>query len=502
MNEHPFTDAGNAMRFAEAHKGRLLYCYSAKAWLAWMGTHWTEDPAIPIKLAKETARALYEAAASAPTVEQRTALAKWAIASESERRLSAMVHLAECELEVKAEALDTDPWLLNVQNGTIDLRTGRLLPHAREPFITKVLPIAYHPDAACPRWMAFLTRIFGGQLELVGFVQRAFGYSLTGDTREDCFFLLWGAGRNGKSTLVETILGLLGPYAQPLDVDTLLTKKPDMVALNDLYTVKGARFVATVEPDMGRHLAESRVKRLTGRDTIKAKKLYADLLAYRPSFKLFLATNHKPIIRGTDHAIWSRIRLLPFTVTIAEAEQDKTLPDALRAEWPGVLRWAVEGCLAWQREGLGLPEQVRKATHTYRAEMDELGKFLQDKCVVENGATVPAGELYQAYEGWCHQSGEKALTKTALGLRLTERGFAPDRTNSTRFWVGLRFRTTVDPDPSGDRPGGVTPDDTNSQQVPPEEMHRGFPGKSSHVTSPPTTDSSGQPVPDWVSESE
>jgi putative DNA primase/helicase len=497
MTAYSLTDAGNALRFAHAHREWLCYCYSSQEWLSWMRTHWASEPGVPMRLGKQTALGIYEEAKAAPIEEQRKATAKWAITSESERHLNAMVALAKCELEVKAEALDADPSLLNVQNGTVDLHSGTLRPHRREDLITKVLPIPYDPEATCPRWLAFLTRIFDGRPELTDFLQRAIGYSLTGDTRERCFFILWGGGDNGKSTLIETIAGLLGPYAQTLDMDSLLAKHADVVALNDLFTVKGARFVSACEPDMGRALAESRVKRLTGQDTIKAKKLYTDLLAYRPTFKLYLATNHRPMIRGTDHAIWNRVRLIPFTVSIPKAEQDLTLPAQLRAEWPGILAWAIQGCLAWQRDGLGLPDEVRTATDTYRAEMDVLGGFLRDTCVLELNASIAAGELYQTYESWGHKQGEKTISATAFGLRVAERGFAHKRTRAGRFWLGLRLRTAMDTEMDD---AGMKGCDATFDKVPYAHLHGDFLENTRHRPTSNGTPTSSQPEPDWVTE--
>jgi len=437
------TDLGNARRLVRLFGNRTI-CHVRpwKKWLVWTGTRWQIDETGEVlRLAKHVVGGLYADAGYELDRDRRKDLARHALNSESVRSIQAMVTLAETEagIPVLPEQLDRDPWLLNVLNGTLDLRTGTLRPHRREDLITKMIPVVYEDAAPCPTWLRFLDRIFAGRAPLISFVQRALGYSLAGDTREQALFLCSGTGANGKSTLMQTIRSLLVDYAGELASNTLLQRKSDLaMAMNDLATLQGTRFVVTAESDMGRGLAEALVKQLTGGEAIKVKRLYQDLFAIMPTFKLWLATNHKPIIRGTDHAIWRRMRLIPFDVQIPRAEQDPTLLEQLRAERPGILRWLVDGCLAWQREGLGMPEEVQIATETYRAEMDTLGEFLAAHVVKDPMGTVGAAELYDAYKKWVLP--EEPITATRFKAQLLERGCHQEELRSGRRWFGIRLR--------------------------------------------------------------
>lgn len=398
------SELGNARRLVRLAGRDLRYVYPWARWLVWDGACWAGDrTGVVERRAKLVVESLDIEVAAEHEDGRRTALRKHALASQGARAIRNMIALAQSELAVALppEAFDRDPFLLNVQNGTLELRTGTLRPHRREDYITKLIPVAYDPAASCPTFDAFLARIFAGRRGLVEYMQRLVGYTLTGDIREQCFFLLHGIGANGKTTLMQTVSDLLADYAATLAAETLLAKKGGdaSLAMNDLATLQGVRFAGAVESDLGRRLAEALVKSITGGEPLKVKRLYADVFTIRPEFKLWVGTNHKPVIRGTDHAIWRRVRLIPFDVVIPDAEQDHQLLEKLQAERPGILRWAVEGCLAWQRDGLGTPEDVRRATAGYRGEMDVLGKFFTDHCVVEPAAFVSAGDLVLAGAG-------------------------------------------------------------------------------------------------------
>jgi len=441
VEEQPaFTDMGNARRFADQHRDDVRFCYQWSKWLSWDGRRWGEDLTGGVeRKAKDTVRRMYREAEQAADEKVRKAAARHAIRSESQMRVRAMLGLARSEdgIPVTADQLDTDPWVLNVANGTLDLHTGELRDHRREDHITKLAPVEYDPDASAPTWEAFLEQVLPGE-ELRRFLKRAVGYSLTGDTSERVLLLLHGTGKNGKSTLLEAIRDALGDYAMKTPTETLLAKPAGGIP-NDLARLKGARFVAASETEANRRLAEAMVKEITGRDTISARFMRAEWFDFRPEFKIWLATNHKPEVRGTDPAIWDRIRLVPFEVRIADEKQDKRLPDKLREELPGILAWAVEGCLEWQREGLGDPVEVKKATESYRQEQDLLGAFFEDECFVGGAAVAGATHLYNRYKTWCEETGERCETQTRFGRQLSERGFESDRDPSTRrkTWRGI-----------------------------------------------------------------
>jgi putative DNA primase/helicase len=441
----PLTDLGLAERLVDKYGQSMRYCHPWGKWLCWDGKRWRIDESgMAMRLAKLTVRAIYLEAAAAETKEEADALGAFARRSESRARIEAMLALAQSEpgIPVMPEELDANPWLLNMGNGTYDFGNGgEQREHRREDLITKLVSVDYDPKADCPTWRAFLDRVLARKQPLICFLQRTVGYACTGSTRERVIFILFGTGRNGKSTFLEVIGTLLGDYAQATPTETLLARR-DTGIPNDVAKLKGARFVSTVETDQGARLAEAKLKALSGRDPIPARFMRGEWFTFMPEFKLLLATNHKPVIRGTDAAIWDRIRLIPFEVRIPEAEEDQELPTKLRAELPGILAWAVQGCLDWQHNGLGTPSEVRVATNQYRAEMDTLADFLEDLCVVGTGLKSTAGALYDEYKKWCDGAGEKYVRQKEFGQQLDERGFTRGREGKdrTRIWIGIGLR--------------------------------------------------------------
>jgi putative DNA primase/helicase len=373
---------------------------------------------------------------------------KHCLKSESMERLNAMLESARSEagIPILPEELNRDGMLLNCGNGTLELRTGKLREHRPEDFITKLCPVAFDPHARCETWLRFLADIFpagdaakdAGDGELIGWLQRFLGYCLTGDVREQILPIFWGKGANGKSTLLNVLLEMLGTdYAIKAPTDLLMVKgdaHPTEKA--DLF---GRRLVVCLETEEGRRLAESLVKDLTGGDRIRARRMREDFWEFSPTHKVILCTNHKPRIRGTDHAMWRRIRLVPFTVTIPDDKQDKQLPDKLRAEYPGILAWLVRGCLDWQRQGLGLPEAIRMATSVYRCNEDLLAAFLAECCEIHHALRCRASDLYGRFRRWCEHGGETIPSQRTFGEMLTDRGFVRSTSNGTWYHgIGLR----------------------------------------------------------------
>ncbi len=444
--EEHLSDLGNTRRLVRRHGHELRYCHPWAKWLVWDGTRWRpDDTAEVMRRAKETVSSLYEEAARSPDDEARRRLGAHALKSESEARLRSMISLAASEIPIPIlpDELDRDPMRLNCLNGTLNLTTGRILAHRQEDLITKRVLVAYDPEAVCPNWLSLLRRAMGNNDELISFLQRAVGYALTGDIREQCFFILYGTGSNGKSTFLNTLCNLLGDYSVQAPADTFLARRGEAIP-NDVARLRGARFVAASEVEEGRRLSEVLVKQLTGGDRIAARFLHQDYFEFQPQFKLFMAVNHKPIVRGTDHAIWRRIRLIPWTVTIPPEEQDRQLASKLLQELPGILTWAVRGCLAWQREGISPPSDVREATADYQVEMDPLTDFLAARCELSPHVRSTAHELFGAYTQWCETNGEPSLSQKGFGMKLTERGLERRRgAGGAHSWIGIGLRPIV-----------------------------------------------------------
>ena len=437
------TDLGNAGRLVAWHGPKLHHCYTWHKWLVWGDGGWKADDTGGVtRMAMDTARRIYLEAYRTPDPEKSKEAAKHAMRSQGAYSIKAMLELAKAMpgIAVTPEDLDRDPWKFNTLNGTLGLRTGILGPHRKEDLITKLAPVHYDPDAECPLWLAFLARIMDGDQDLIGFLQRATGYSLTGDTSEQCFFLLWGTGANGKTTFLQAVSAMMGDYALHTPTNTLLIKRGDGIP-NDVARLHGARLVTAIEADQGRRLAEALVKQLTGGDKLAARFLHAEWFEFVPNFKLWLGTNHKPEIRGTDWAIWRRIRLVPFNVTIPEVEWDRQLGTKLLAELDGILAWAVRGCLDWQRDGLRPPAAVINATNAYREESDPLGTFIEDCCILGENVRAQAGPLYDAYREWAKQNGQDTMNSTRFGRSMTERGF--DKVRGARVhYLGIGLLST------------------------------------------------------------
>lgn len=432
------TDTGLAERFAAQHSGNARYCHPWEKWMVWDGMRFCIDETGAVdRLAKETVRSIHLEAANETDQSRREAIAKFALSSESATRRAAMVRLARSEtgVPILPAELDSDRFAMTCLNGTLDLKTGALRAHDRRDLSTKLCPVRYDPSATCPRWLAFLERIFAANESLIQFVQRVCGMCLSGDVSEQILFVFHGIGANGKSVLLTLLLSVLGSdYGMQAPPDLLMEKRNDAHPTEraDLY---GKRLVCSIETDDGRRLAESLVKQLTGGDRIRARRMHQDHFEFAPTHKIILAANHKPVVRGTDHAMWRRIRLVPFDVVIPPADQDKALTGKLQDELPGILAWAVRGCVDWQRHGLGEPTEVTAATASYRVEQDALAEFIAERCALDPDSYDRASRLFAAYRDW---TGEKTANQRRFGKAMTERGFERF-TNNGICYRGIRL---------------------------------------------------------------
>lgn len=449
------SDYANAVRLATHCGDRLLYVRGI-GWHTWEGERgpWRLDDLGARRIAAQLGRIvaaeaaeMAQRAAAAPDADARERLQKganalfsWARLSEMAGRIEAALGLGSALLAIKPERLDHDPLLLGCQNGVLDLRTGKLREHRRGDFITKRAGVEFDANASAPTWSSFLARIFRKNPESIAYVQRLAGFWLTGCTDPALLAVFWGGGANGKSTLVATIQAALGDYATAAPPSFLIARSGEAHP-TELALLLGMRWIVASESGEGGRLDEERVKLLTGGDTITARRMRQDFFEFMPTHKLALQTNHRPIIRGTDEGIWRRIALIEFAETIPPEERDPRLPGKLRAELPGVLAWASEGCQAFLRDGLQPPSSVKAATAAYRSDSDAVGAFIAEECIESSGATCTAADLYASYAAWADDAGERPMSKRALGLRLQERGFTPHKgAAGQRRWQGITTR--------------------------------------------------------------
>lgn len=438
----PYTPLGNARRLVAEYGVDFHHIPQWGAWLTWDGCRWVEDHTGGItRSAKSIVDAFYTQLAMTTDDGDRKRLFAWWMKSQSSAQINDMVGLARTEpgIPVLVDRLDANPWTLNTEGGAVDLATGQTTPAPRTALCTKLAPVQIQNDATCPQWEAFIDWAMGGDSELVAFLRRAVGYTLTGSVKEQVLFFLHGLGSNGKSTFLTVLQHILGDYAFSAEADLLLAvgHERHSTGIADLH---GRRMVIVQEVDEGRRLDEALVKRLTGGDMITARRMHQDNFMFTPQHKLWMAANHKPVVRGTDHAIWRRIRLIPFLSTVQDADKDDHLTDKLKMEAAGILQWALAGCAEWQQGGLRAPSTVTAATASYRSEQDHIGRFLDECCTLEPSLAIATKDLRTAYEKWCFETGEQPWKAPAMASQLQERGCRNDRAasgNRTRMWRGI-----------------------------------------------------------------
>ena len=441
----PLTDAGNAELFAALYGHILRFDHARNRWLIWEEHRWAPDSDGEVRrLAKKAARVRYRTALDIEDLDLRGKTASSAVRSESRQRLDACLALARSEHPIADSGMtwDPDPYLLGVANGVVDLRTGMIRSGHPDDRLTMQVPVQYHVKAECPRWQQFLHQVFQRDGELIGFVQRALGYSLTGSVREQVLFLCYGTGSNGKSVFLDMLRNVLGDYAMNIPFTVLeLQQRPSLT--NDLASMAGRRLVTSSETNESTRLNEARIKALTGGDPITARFLYSESFTYEPVAKFWLAVNHLPRVRDDSYGFWRRVRVLPFNEQFTGDDADKGLPFKLLEELPGILNWGVQGALNWRLVGLAPPSAVMTATQAYRKDNDELDGFVADCCMVADGVRAEPGHLFSEYQRWSKEQGileRHRLGSRSFGTRIRERFGDSVSSNGKRYFLGIGLK--------------------------------------------------------------
>jgi putative DNA primase/helicase len=428
-----FADDALALRFAERHAEDLRFVAKWSKWMTWDGRRWQEDETLlGFDLARHVCR---ETSAGCNDQKIATALA-------SAKTVAAVERLAKADRRIAASAdqFDQDDWLLNTPAGTIDLRTLETREHRPTDYIAKMTAVS--PSEGCPKWLAFLDRITGGDLDLQSFLQRVCGYSLAGETKEHALFFLYGLGANGKSVFINTVASIIGDYHRTAPIETFTTSNSDRHP-TELAMLRGARLVTAIETEDGRRWAEARIKSLTGGDALSARFMRQDFFEFVPKFKLIIAGNHTPGLRSVDEAIRRRFNLIPFSVTIPPEERDKTLQETLRAEWPGILHWMLQGCIEWQRIGLQPPAAVANATAEYIEAEDAIAAWIEEQCDCAPDLRASPMELFGSWTSWAKAAGESVGTMKRFSQALEARGYKKHRPGGRKTFFGIQPKPSI-----------------------------------------------------------
>ena len=444
QKSYSLDDTGNAEWFLDMFGDELRYNYTNKQWMYYDGRKWCDDTtnrvkAYADKFILEMHKQLIKQC-DPDDSDMLKVIQKHIKSARSSKGKTNLIKEAEHMSPIENKDLDTDLYLFNTPNGVLNMKTGELLQHSADRFISKMSLTEYTDKCDCPLWTEFVETIFAGDRELIRYIQKAVGYSLTGSTAEQVAFFLYGTGGNGKGVFIETIAHIAGSYASNIQADSLMVKGSTASgqANSDIARLIGARFVTSSEPNEGVKLNEGLIKQLTGEDRVTARRLYGNEFEFRPQFKIWLSTNHKPIIRGTDNGIWRRMRLIPFEVQIPEEKQDKNLKHKLLKETPGILAWAVEGFLMYLKEGLAVPASIKKATAEYRNEMDVVTAFLENCTRNNEDAEIPASELYKAYTDWANTNNEYVMSNRKFGVEISKK-YEKFRKSTGQVYFGIEL---------------------------------------------------------------
>lgn len=436
-------DTGNADRLMDQYGEYIKYSYIDKSWYFYNGSFWEmDDKGMIAKFADQVVENMKdEKLKIAPDVDPEDAAENWQSFVKKTRQHTQKKNFVE-ETKHRVPVLhgefDRDPMLVNAINGYVDLSNGILQDHDIKKMFSQQADVEYSDNVDCPIWLNFLNQVFDNDQSLIDYIQKAVGYSATGSTSEQVMFILFGGGRNGKSVFINTIADILGTYSKTMSASSIMVKPNGNGANSDIARLEGARMVVSSEPNEGVRLDEGLVKQLTGGDTVTARFLYGKEFEFEPQFKIWLATNHKPIIRGTDDGIWRRLMMIPFLVQIPEDKVDKKLSAKLKSESIGILNWIVDGAIKWQKEGLNPPAVVTKASKEYRDEMDTITLFVNDCCQVDPSLEAPAGDLFKLYQSWAKENSEYLMPKQKFSREMRQK-FKYKKRNNGRYYIGLRI---------------------------------------------------------------
>ena len=436
------SDADNALRVHAVAGGNFHYVAESGQWLVWDGCRWSPDRdgkmvRLFLNVMDATARQGLSAGKGGESA------VKFAIRCRDRAKVTAGLEMLKSVqgVTISASDLDADPWMLGTPNGLIDLRVGLPVPPDKKALVTKSISCDFDPEATCPTWESVIHTAAAGDQELIRFLQAWTGYTLTGSVEEECLAFLHGTGANSKGTVTECIRKIMGDYAITAP-ESLFVIDRNSSATNDIARLSGCRMACAAELDENASFAESRLKAITGRDVITARFLHREFFDFQPTHKFWISGNHKPSVHGVDHGIWRRIRLIPFAVTIPKEQRDLKLADKLSDEMPGILNWAIAGCMIWQREGLQSPQCVAKATADYQKAEDVVGQFLDDTTDSGSDERTLQSSLFESYKAWCETQGiRKTLSATMLNRKLEERGMTREKSNGVKFWQGITLKS-------------------------------------------------------------
>jgi putative DNA primase/helicase len=444
-----FSDVGNAERLVSVYGKSVRYNPIRNKWMIWSGKHWAIDSFGKIEeYARKVIRKLQAEGNAIPksyeNEELKKQIGKFILKSETDGRIKAMISQAKTQRSLILTETDKDIYILNLKNGTLDLKTGQLKKHDRKDYVTRLVDVDYDIAAKCPNWTEFINKIFLGREDLINYIQKSVGYSLTGDANLQCFYILHGKGGNGKGTFIDVLMRLLGDYAGLLRGSSIMARVGDEGARGDLAKLEGARFVWINELGDGQTFDENLLKSLSSgaSEAIPVRRLYEEEFDLHPQFKMWITTNGLPKIKGTDDGIWRRIRKIPFDYKFDGSEKDEHFfENKLLPELSGIMNWAIEGCLKWQQEGMDVPDIVKYAVEDYKNDMDPVQRFIDECCVISETCKVKRSDLYDAYCDWCKENKEYTLSSIKLNKKLTEKGMQEVKNRGVYYWKGMGLST-------------------------------------------------------------